>query len=274
MIIFQNMDNMKTSRLTAFGLCFSLALFAAQTFAQCEPDFDFGDADYGAFPDASLGEQFDTAYVGTPYVDVFHVLVPEDASAIEPTINFPLDSVVLVAATLVDTVTQEEYELSDVGLEIVCNNNGTSSNPCTLIAPGQYCANLEGTPTQSGVYQMTLEVDAYVTVFGQAVGQPFDFQGYILDIKEGASSYITITIDPVKLFPNPASEEAFLAFPENENNPIEWKALDITGRTVTSGRVLSSGLHQFDVADWNAGVYFISGVLNGRTTTKRLIVQH
>ena len=267
---------MKTFRWISNGLCFTLILFVAQSLvAQCEPDFDFGDADYGAFPDATLGEQFDTAFVGIPYLDVFHVLVPEDASAIEPSINFPLDSVVLVAATLVDTVTQESFDFSDVGLEIVCNNNETSPNPCTLIAPGQYCANLEGTPTQAGVYQMTLEVLAYVTVFGQAVGQPFDFPGYILDIKEGeTNSYITVVIDPVKLFPNPASEEVFLTFPENGGESIEWKVLDITGRMVTSGVVRASRLQQFDVANWNDGVYFISWAQNGITTTKRLIVHH
>ena len=38
----------------------------------------------GSVSDASLGEQFDTAYVDVPYADVFHVLVPTDASAIDP----------------------------------------------------------------------------------------------------------------------------------------------------------------------------------------------
>ena len=44
-------------------------LASATLQAQCEPDFDFGEAEWGASPDASVGEQFDTAYVDVPYVD-------------------------------------------------------------------------------------------------------------------------------------------------------------------------------------------------------------
>lgn len=240
--------------------------------AQCVADFDFGDVEYGASPDASVGEQFDTAFVGVPYVDVFHVLVPEDASAIEPSVTFPLDSVILVSASLIDTVTMEALDFADVGLDIVCNNNGTSPNPCTLISPGQYCANLEGTPTVAGVYQMTLNVLAYVTVFGQAVGQPFDFTGYILDIKEGDISNISESKNvSAALYPNPANDRVFLTF--EEATGVQWQVLDITGRQVESG-VSQGNMAQWSVSDWNDGVYFVSWTQQGTTTTRRLVVQH
>lgn len=240
--------------------------------AQCVADYDFGDAEWGAFPDASVGEQFDTAYVGVPYLDVFHVLVPEDASAIEPTLTFPIDSVILVSASLIDTVTMQALDFGEVGLDIVCNNNGTSSNPCTLIAPGQYCANLEGTPNVSGVYQLTLDVLAYVTVFGQAVGQPFDFTGYILDIKEGSTNGIQQAKSvSAALYPNPANDQVYLSF--DGASGIQWRVLDITGREVESGIALGQ-MAQWSVADWNDGVYFVSWTQQGNTTTRRLVVQH
>ena len=56
--------------------------------------------------------------------------------------------------------------MTDVGLDIICNNLESSPNPCTLIAGDQYCASLEGTPTNGGVYQMTLEVEAWANCFG------------------------------------------------------------------------------------------------------------
>ena len=252
-------------------LCALVAL-SSTVFAQCEADFDFGDVEYGAYPDASVGEQFDTAFVGVPYLDVFHVLVPEDASAIEPTITFPLDSVILVSASLIDTVTLQALDFSDVGLEIVCNNNGTSPDPCTLIAPGQYCANLEGTPTVTGVYQMTLNVLAYVTVFGQAVGQPFDFTGYILDIKEGEVNNIQeAKAATAALYPNPANEQVYLSF--DESTGVRWRVLDITGREIQSG-ITTGNMAQWSVADWTDGVYFVSWSDQGNTTTRRLVVQH
>ena len=168
-----------------FYLLFGAAtvLFCStQSFAQCEPDFDFGEAEWGAAPDATAGEQFDTAYVDTPYADIFHVLVPTDASAIDPLFALPLDSVVLVTTVLTDTITLAQISLEDIGLEIVCNNLGSSPNPCTLISGDQYCASIEGTPTSPGVYQMTLQVEAFVTVFGVPVAQPYEFSGYILDV--------------------------------------------------------------------------------------------
>ena len=133
-------------------------LFSSISFGQCDPDFDFGKSLWGASPDPSVGEQFDVGYVNQSYSDVFHVLVPTDASAIDPTFTLPLDSVVLVSTTLIDVTTQASVSLEDIGLSIVCNNLGTSPNPCTLLAGGQYCASLEGTPTTAGVYEMSLEV--------------------------------------------------------------------------------------------------------------------
>ena len=112
-----------------------------------------------------------------PYADVFHVLVPTDASAIDPLFQLPLDSVILTEVILTDTVTLEQYTLADIGLEIVCNNLGSSPDPCTLIAGAQYCASLEGTPTAGGVFQMSLDVAAWVTVFGLGVAQPYSFAG-------------------------------------------------------------------------------------------------
>jgi hypothetical protein len=159
-----------------------------------------------------------------------------------------------------------------VGLDIVCNNNGISPNPCTLIAPGQYCANLEGTPIIPGVYQLTLDVLAYVTVFGQAVGQPFDFTGYILDIKEGSTNAIQQAKSvSAALYPNPANDQVYLSF--DGASGIQWRVLDITGREVESGIVLGQ-MAQWSVADWNDGVYFVSWTQQGNTTTRRLVVQH
>lgn len=240
--------------------------------AQCVADFDFGTATYGASPDASVGEQFDTAYVGVPYVDVFHVLVPEDASDIEPTVTFPLDSVILTSATLVDTVTLQSYDFTEVGLDIVCNNGGVSDNPCTLIAPGQYCANLEGTPTQAGVYQMSLNVLAYITVFGQPVGQPFEFSGYILDIVGTSNVENDPFVHAAAIYPNPATDAVSWELGQMHDDVV-WRILDITGRTVETGTALTSRL-EWSVADWNDGMYFVNVTMDGKTLTRRLLVQH
>ena len=244
---------------------------SATSYGQCEADFDFGEALWGASPDATAGEQFDTAYVDVPYVDVFHVLVPTDASAIDPAFALPLDSVVLVATTLVDTITQETLALEDVGLSIVCNNLGTSPNPCTLLAGSQYCASLEGTPSGPGVYQMSLEVQAYVTVFGIPVGQPYVFSGYIMDIiGEGEPDGVTESlVDQISWYPNPA-EDSFQLNPLPVDADIEVR--DMSGRLVHMNRTFAQSSTYISVQGWQSGVYFVTWTsATDRKTTKMVV---
>lgn len=242
--------------------------------AQCEPDFDFGEALWGASPDASAGEQFDTAYVGVPYADVFHVLVPTDASAIDPMFTLPLDSVILVNVTLVDTTTLETSSLADIGLEIVCNNLGSSPNPCTLISGAQYCASLEGTPTTGGVFQMSLEVQAWVTVFGVGVPQPYSFNGYILDVVGESSNDIA----------GGEHHASWEAFPNPVNNQLVLKGLspaanvaifNIAGQSMPLHASVAQGhTRSIDTSSWNAGLYFVAVTSATGVNTQKILVQH
>lgn len=253
-----------------FTLLFSLfAFFAGQ--AQCEPDFDFGEAEWGASPDASVGEQFDTAYVNMPYADVFHVLVPTDASAIDPMFQLPLDSVILTEVILTDTVTLEQYTLADIGLEIVCNNLGSSPDPCTLIAGAQYCASLEGAPTAGGVFQMSLDVAAWVTVFGVAVAQPYSFAGYILDvIGEPINQVGDMQANDWSVYPNPANEVLTV---QKASPDARVEVYNVAGQTMpVSNQVTSHVL--LETASWANGLYFVVHHAAVGTTTRRVVVQH
>ena len=240
--------------------------------AQCEPDFDFGEAEWGASPDASVGEQFDTAFVNVPYADVFHVLVPTDASAIDPLFQLPLDSVILMEVVLTDTVTLEQYTLADIGLDIVCNNLGSSPDPCTLIAGAQYCASLEGTPTAGGVFQMSLDVAAWVTVFGVGVAQPYSFAGYILDvIGEPINQVGDLQANDWSVYPNPANDVLTV----QKASPDAWvEVYNVAGQTmpVSSNQTTSQVL--LETAFWTNGLYFVVHHNAAGTSTRRVVVQH
>lgn len=254
-----------------FTLIFSL-LFSAIALGQCEPDFDFGTAEWGASPDASVGEQFDTAYVDVPYADVFHVLVPTDASAIDPMFQLPLDSVILTSVVLTDTTTLEQYTLEDIGLEIVCNNLGSSPNPCTLIAGAQYCASLEGTPTSGGVFQMSLDVEAWVTVFGVGVAQPYSFAGYILDvIGESTINVGHIEAAQWAVYPNPVNDVLTIEL----GAPQAWvKAYNLAGQEMDVVATPQSNRLLVNTTQWPNGLYFIAHQTDEGVTTRRVVVQH
>jgi hypothetical protein len=241
---------------------------------QCEADFDFGEALWGASPDASIGEQFDTAFVDTPYMDVFHVLVPTDASAIDPAFDLPLDSVVLVSTTLVDTISLATLDLEEVGLSVVCNNLGTSPDPCTFISGEQYCASLEGTPAVAGVFQMTLNVQAYVTVFGIAVAQPYQFTGYILDIVgENTPDDVSEAseVNQIELYPNP-TDGIFNVGNLTESGVVVVR--DMAGRIMDQRMISPGGTMTIDSYGWTSGIYFVKVETTSYHYTSRLVVKH
>ncbi len=255
-----------------FSFLFAVASFGAAS-AQCSADFDFGTALWGASPDASIGEQFDTAYVDVAYNDVFHVLVPVDASAIDPAFQLPLDSIILVNTTLIaDSGAGATMSFADVGLEIQCNNGGVSSNPCAFHGGAQYCADLVGTPTTGGVYTMALEVEAWVTLFGVAVPQPYFFEGYVLTIIGPNSVEDEAGLD-FTMFPNPANERFQMELPTAER-VTQVVVRDLSGRVMHSTQAFANGRLQVDVSTWAEGIYFVT--LEGETNqwTERLVVRH
>ncbi len=256
------------------GLLVCCLFASTSSWGQCEADFDFGEALWGASPDASIGEQFDTAFVDTPYMDVFHVLVPTDASAIDPAFDLPLDSVVLVSTTLVDTISLATLDLEEVGLSVVCNNLGTSPDPCTFISGEQYCASLEGTPAVAGVFQMTLNVQAYVTVFGIAVAQPYQFTGYILDIVgENIPDDVSEAseVNQIELYPNP-TDGIFNVGNLTESGVVVVR--DMAGRIMDQRMISPGGTMTIDSYGWTSGIYFVKVETTSYHYTSRLVVKH
>jgi|LauGreDrversion4_2_1035121.scaffolds.fasta_scaffold05505_8 hypothetical protein len=240
---------------------------------QCAADFDFGASEYGASPDASLGEQFAQGTVGVAYSDVFHVLVPVDASAIDPAFALPLDSVQLISATLIDPTTGSPLDFGALGMSITCNNGGTAADPCTFLAGGQYCADIVGTPTQAGSYQMSLDVLAWVTVFGIPIGQPYPFTGYTLEILPSGANQVAEATAALGLraWPNPSEGESWVTW--NSVAPALVDVHDASGRLVHS-EVVATTSGQWNLAEANlqGGTYTVSVTEAGSRSTTRVVV--
>lgn len=161
------------------------------SYSQCVSDFDFGDASFGISPDFSIGESLQTGYVATNYYDVIHMLMPEFASDVDPTLpEIGLDSVVLLSITLIENTAPEIiYTPEDIGLEIICNNNGDSEEPCSFLAGLQYCASLEGTPNMSGNFNCSITVIGYASFQGFPIPQESSFDGITLEILEANNDF-------------------------------------------------------------------------------------
>jgi hypothetical protein len=164
---------------------FFLAVAISSTaFGQCVADFEFGDVGFGVSPDPVLGENFDSGVVGQEYFDVLHILIPTFASDVDDSYppTLPIDSINLIDVVLTDTVTLMTYSAEELGLMVVCNNNGDSPDPCMFIGGLQYCASIEGTPTIPGIYRIDLLVLGWLTIF-EPFSAEFVFSNFSLNIQ-------------------------------------------------------------------------------------------
>ena len=154
-----------------------LALLAFNiSFSQCTADYDFGDVTMGVSPDPFNGESFDDGLVGEPYEDVLHILLPIYVMDIDSTLPLDpstlLDSLQLISLIMVDLSDETmQYTPEELGLEVLCNNNGDSGNPCTFLGGNQYCAAVTGTPTIAGEFRCDITIKGWVVVLGFPFGQ-------------------------------------------------------------------------------------------------------
>ena len=170
-------------------------LFAAPVaWGQCDIDFDFGDATFGVSPDPAMGETFLDGMLDESYFDVLHILIPANAAGIDSTYppTLPVDSVIVLANSVdgagvyqgivfTDTVTQEQFFADEIGLEVLFNNNGDSGNPNAFLGGEQYCAAIQGAPNRSGIYRISIDIQAWATIF-TPFNAPYTFDNFTMRV--------------------------------------------------------------------------------------------
>lgn len=183
------MNKYAQTLLTCLGM-----LAMAVGFSQCDIDYDFGDAEFGVSPDPIVGESFLDGMLDEPYFDVLHILIPATAAGIDSTYppTLPVDSVIVLqdaidgnglysGVVFRDVDTDEVFHAGDIGLEIVLNNNGDSPNDNTFLGGMQYCAAIQGTPDRAGLYSMSIDIEAWATIF-TPFNAPFTFEDFSLRV--------------------------------------------------------------------------------------------
>jgi len=250
------------------GAALALACFACVTIsAQCDPmAVDFADEPWGLAPDGEV-TFFDPAEVGVEYTDDVHLLVPSFASEVVPEtpLDAPIDSAVIVAVLLVDTISGDTLEFVDAGLEYACNNLGDCTDPCTFLGGGQYCATFTGVPTVSGNFMLSMEVEVWATIFGFPLATPFSFAGFPFPITDGTSSVRDVEGVGAKAYPNPTAGSFVLD--ASVGSQAVLRSMD--GQLVRQWRV-NSLREQVDMAGCTPGVYFLELTAEGRREVLRL----
>jgi hypothetical protein len=264
---------MKRILLLAFVFASSIGVQA-----QCTADYDFGEEAFGVSPDPQLGESFVPGFMGNPYEDIIHMLVPTDAGDIDPTyagLGAVIDSLTLVSVSvLIDGL---DVDLSDIGLDIECNNNGDSSIPCSFMGGNQYCSLISGIPTQFGVFPLKINVVAYLTFFGTAQGIPYAFEDYILTIEEftGVASIEAQALVVSQNTPNPFSNMTTINYSLANATNVNFEVMNLIGERIISENYNGTrGENKIQVAAsaLNAGIYLYSIQAGDKKVTYRMVV--
>lgn len=263
---------MKKFLLFSMAACMSIVMSA-----QCDNDYDFGEVEFGVAPDPALGEEFDQAVINEFYSDTINLIVPLDAGVVnEAFTGFTIDSLSLDGVFV--TIDSEQVDLSTIGLEIICNNNGDSPNPCTLMGGNQYCALVQGTPNIAGDLPLQINVTGYLLFLGEVQNIPFSFDGYTLTILDPNEIIdVPTSVNSVSQnIPNPFAQNTKINYSLTNSGIVTFEVSNILGEIVyeeiVQGRRGNNSI-DFNGAEFESGIYLYSIEANNSKVTKKMIIR-
>ena len=130
------------------------------------------------YPNGELGQSFNEGFVNNTYEDAVLFRMPDTLDGI------PIDSI-HVGNVLLNTG-GIDFSLMDLGLSYTCSESVNTMGECSFLPLINSCLRIEGIPNQSGLFNLSLEVVVYVTVFGILVPQETVFDIAPLLISVGA----------------------------------------------------------------------------------------
>ncbi len=259
---------MKKILLSAFALC---SFYAAS--AQCNPnDYDFGDVEYGVYPDTTVG--LTQGCLNEQYDETIWFLVPTDPGALDPTfggLGATIQSITLVGATYNNNI-----DISNLGLSLECNPSN-----CTFVGGGQYCGVVSGIPNLAGDFPVSLNVMATISSIIGELEVPFSFPGYVFTVNDCANpasvEEIASSFDLGAASPNPANQSARIPFSLNSNEKVDFTMVNMVGERVMSktfaGKRGENSIN-IDVAELPSGIYLYTVQSGSKKSTRKLVIQH
>lgn len=237
-------------------LSLSFLLTAFFSWSQCDPVFDFGDAEWGVEPDTIAN--LSSGEINSFYSQQIDVLVPVDGDPFGAPFEVQVDSASIITVSGLPE-----------GLSFECNSPLTT--PCTYLGGDQGCGIISGIPTEAGVFDLTISIMAY----SQILNLPVFVEGYSIEISDPLSDDFQSKSAELKLFPNPTSFSFDLSFEYQETENIRVTIFDIVGKEALSfSRLAQPGKNIFTVPVENLkeGTYIVR--LDGKnlSATKRLVV--
>lgn len=231
--------------------------------AQCTPNQLYADSVYGVWPDTT--QNFPPGNVGVFYTDTLNLLVPEDAGLINEAF----------AGFVIDSVALEDIAGLPDGLSVACNSQ--TGAPCTFLPSQVGCGLIEGTPTTEGTHEMTVNVLAYTTFFGNVIPVPQSFTGYRIVVGPDNVGINALSAVNGKLrnTPNPFVDRTTIEFSLPRAAAARVRVYSLVGEQVWSttvqGKQGMNSVH-FDAGSLESGAYLYKVESAGRSWTNRMVI--
>jgi hypothetical protein len=216
------------------------ALNFAVSAQSCTPGANYADSTFGVWPDTI--QNLPPGQVNSFYTTDINFKAPSNASDVDPS---------------VPTGTINDFKVNNViglppGFNYACNNAN-----CFYLGGQNGCANVFGTPTQSGTYLIDIEITANVDIgFGVILPYSQTFSGYKIII--GTAGTIEQIIAPIIVSPNPSSNNITVEGISASMKATSISITNIEGRTVATKSLEGNANTSFDVSNLNAGIYFVN----------------
>lgn len=245
----------------------AFALLGSMASAQCTPNQLYADSVFGVWPDTTAN--FSPGVIGQFYSDTLNMIVPSSASAIDPT--YP-------SFVVVDSIQLAGVLGLPPGINIQCNSQ--TSAPCTYLANVLGCGLLEGIPTQTGTFPLTLDVRAYVSVPLLGTQEvPVSFGGYEIVITDNNTAVVNLSaagLSSVRNVPNPFASRTTIEFNASKAGSARIRVFNLVGEEMW-GEVIQTkmGVNRvpFDGAQLPAGVYLYKIESGASAYTGRMALQ-
>lgn len=239
-------------------------IFAASASAQCTPNQLYADSVFGVWPDTTQG--FDPGVLGVFYSDTLNILTPTNAGDIDPLLSlFTIDSIALDSASGLPP-----------GLSIICNSQTGAA--CTYLPSQVGCGLIQGTPSVSGTFPISLWVTAFVhaPLFGQQeLPQSFTGYGITIGMGSGVGEAVATKLVHLHNVPNPVVDRTSIEFGLTKPGVVKVKVYNLVGGELWNGGMQGKpGLNRmaFDASQLENGIYLYTVEQNGTSSTGRMVV--
>lgn len=236
-------------------------LVSSSFYAQsCSPNPLYADSTYGVWPDTTVN--LPPALQNVFYSTNLDFAIP---STVTPNLvsGNPLGSL-LVGNTINYFKVDSVSGLTPANLQFVC-----SSSNCQYQGGSHGCANLYGTPQNTGTYPLKIHITANIsTVLGQS-NIPTSFDGYKVVV--GVAGKIEQYISPITVVPNPANEIITIEGLTSTANTTVISIINIEGKTIARKDIITNEKISFDLSETSSGIYFVKLAHENGSETIRFI---